>query len=283
MAISKEERAAQAKKHLSLMKGVFASETQVAIDSAQIFEDGEGRELEIPEARAEQTETEVSTQFAAACASAQKGKVLIVDPTAFTRPGGNYEEGSFGPEQALCSDSNLYPILQGLKSEYHDKNRGYGRGMLFTDRCVYLQDVTFNRGGSVAKHDVLAIPEPVRGRALENHRSENECDQALANRIETILRVAAFKGCDVLVVGAFGCGRNGYDAGQVIELFEKWISAHQGVIPKIVFAVPRFNFEAFDSAFGKPAPVVEEVEVPEEEEEAYEFDPSDLPEGITFR
>ena len=113
MAISKEERAAQAKKHLSLMKGVFASETQVAIDSAQIFEDGEGRELEIPEARAEQTETEVSTQFAAACASAQKGKVLIVDPTAFTRPGGNYEEGSFGPEQALCSDSNLYPILQG--------------------------------------------------------------------------------------------------------------------------------------------------------------------------
>lgn len=144
------------------------------------------------------------------------GKTMIVDPGAFTRPGGAYEDGAFGPEQILCSESNLYPILVAHKRDFYDKNRDYRRGSLFTDRALYVPEVLFSRGGDVRRADVLVIAEPIRAYALENHRSERECDKALADRIETIFRVAAANGAETLIMGAFGCGRNGYPVEQVI-------------------------------------------------------------------
>lgn len=282
MPVSKEERAAQAAKHLSFVKGVFAKETESSIQTATIYEDGEARAAQLPEPKAEATETAVTTAFAVSALHDASGKVTLVDAASFTRPGGAYEDGAFGPEQVLCSESNLYPILQGIKPVYHSKNRGYACGQLFTDRAAFLKDVVFNREGSMRTANVIVAPEPNRARALENHRSERECDACLANRIETLLNIAALQETETLIVGAFGCGRQGFPPAQVIEQFQSWINAHQGAIAKIVFAVPRVHFEAFDAAFGAPKPAQEEVAAePEEEEEL--FDPSDLPEGVTLR
>ncbi len=214
----REERRAQAAKHLALMKGAFSTETEATVAAARVYEDGEGRELPIPEAVFETTETSVTTAFAPAALRDARGKTVVVDPASFTRPGGGYEDGSFGPEQILCSESNLYPILYGLKSAYHDGNRGCQRGQLFTDRALYLPNVAFSHAGVIRKADVVALPEPNRARALENHRSERECDQVLAERIETLLHIAASNGCETLVCGAFGCGRGGFDTQQVIGL-----------------------------------------------------------------
>lgn len=282
MPVSKEERAAQAAKHLSFVKGVFAKETESSIQTATIYEDGEARAAQLPEPKAEATETAVTTAFAVSALHDASGKVTLVDAASFTRPGGAYEDGAFGPEQVLCSESNLYPILQGIKPAYHSKNRGYACGQLFTDRAAFLKDVVFNREGSMRTANVIVVPEPNRARALENHRSERECDACLTNRIETLLNIAALQETETLIVGAFGCGRQGFPPAQVIEQFQSWIDTHQGAIPKIVFAVPRVHFEAFDAAFGAPKPAQEEVAAePEEEEEL--FDPSDLPEGVTLR
>ena len=96
------------------------------------------------------------------------GKTMIVDPGAFTRPGGAYEDGAFGPEQILCSESNLYPILVAHKRDFYDKNRDYRRGSLFTDRALYVPEVLFSRGGDVRRADVLVIAEAIRAYALEN-------------------------------------------------------------------------------------------------------------------
>ncbi len=284
MPISKEERKAEAAKHLSFVKGLFPAETEATVASVKVYEDGEGRELALPEAAAEETTTSVTTAFSVSALYQTHGKTLLVDPASFTRPGGNYEEGSFGPEQIICSESNLYPVLQGISGEYHRKNRGFARGQLFTDRAAYLTDVVFSREGQIRTADVLVIPEPNRQHALENHRSERECDTCLAARIETLLRIAAANQVDNLIVGAFGCGRQGFPAAQVIELFQNWIAAHEGSIPNIVFAVPRFQFDEFNKAFGAPEPPVEAAaptEEPEEDENA--FDPNDLPEGVTLR
>lgn len=278
----RDERKAQAAKHLALMRGALATETAETIAAAKIYEDGEGRELPLPEAAFESTETSVTTAFAPAALRDARGKTAVVDPASFTRPGGAYEDGSFGPEQVLCSESNLYPILCGLKDVYHDANRGCARGQLFTDRALYLPDVAFSHAGVLRRADVVAIPEPNRTRAIDNHRSERECDQALADRIEALLRIVAANGCETLVCGAFGCGRDGYGAAQVIGLFQAWIEAHPGVIGNIVFAVPRAHFGAFDAAFGKPK-VVEAAPKPEEDEDEFDLDGIELPEGVTLR
>lgn len=285
----RDERCEQAKKHLALMKGALAGEASKTVDAAVIYEDGEGRELQLPEPPFEATETKVVTSFAPeALYRDGRGKTAIVDPASFSRPGGAYEDGAFGPEQILCSDSNLYLVLQGMKGRYYDANKGFARGQLFTDRAMYLPKVAFSRNGSLKFADVIAVAEPLRERALENHRSEQECDNTLSDRIETLLRIAAANECETLIMGAFGTGRLGYDVDQVIGLIRAWIDAHPGAIGRIVFAVPRMYVEAFDEAFG--AKEEEPVAVPEGEGDGEEEDDEfvdiysiDLPEGVTLR
>ena len=113
---TRDERRAEAVKHLALMKGAFAKETQATIDAAVVYEDGDALALELPKPTAEATETQVTTDFTTTALRRAQGKTAIVDPVSYTRPGGAYEDGSFGPEQILCSESNLYPILCGMKS-----------------------------------------------------------------------------------------------------------------------------------------------------------------------
>lgn len=238
---------------------------------------------------ATETTVKVVTSFAPeALYRDATGKTMIVDPGAFTRPGGAYEDGAFGPEQILCSESNLYPILVAHKRDFYDKNRDYRRGSLFTDRALYVPEVLFSRGGDVRRADVLVIAEPVRAFALENHRSERECDKALADRIEAIFRIAAANGTETLIVGAFGCGRNGYPVEQVIELIQNWIAEHPGAVPNVVFAVPRMHADAFREAFGapepeRPAPVVVAEDEGDREGDDEDWRNVELPEGITLR
>lgn len=282
----RDERKIQAEKHNALMKSAFASETAATVEAAVIYEEGEGRELELPEAPFASTETIVTRSFAPeALYRLGRGKTALVDPASFARPGGAYEDGAFGPEQILCANSNLYQALCGIRKPYYLGNRGYQRGMLFTDRAVYLPDVAFSNEGDIRKAGVIVAAEPLRKRALENHRSERECDNALAQRIETILRIAAANECETLIMGAFACGRLGYDTQQVIGVVKAWIEAHPGAIGRIVFAVPRSFYDDFNAAFGKPVEEKPVVVTASEDESEDEFDwrSVDLPEGITIR
>ena len=187
-------------------------------------------------------------------------------------------------------DPEIDPALYGeFEVELKDgkKSKVTPVWQLFTDRALYLPDVTFTRDGEIRHADVLAIPEPNRARALENHRSEREVEVALGARIEALLRIAAANGAETLIVGAFGAGPQGFDAEVVIELFRAWIAAHPGAIGHITFAVPRAAFGAFDDAFGEvreaapqPTDVTADATAQDDEDE---FDPNDLPEGVTFR
>ena len=100
----------------------------------------------------------MTSDFAVKAVHSAKGKTVVVDPCSFMRPGGAYEDGAFGPEQILCSESNLYPVLCGCKSTYHAANRGFASGQLYTDRALYLPQVTFVHDGDIRRADVLAIP-----------------------------------------------------------------------------------------------------------------------------
>ena len=281
----REERKIEASKHSALMKGALGNETQASVEATAIYEEGQGRELPVPEPSFDATETVVTGAFEPmAMYRHASGKTVVVDPASFTRPGGAYEDGAFGPEQILCSESNLYQILCGIEDAYHKRNRDYRRGGLFTDRVAYVPGVVFPHDGSMRTADVMAVAEPMRVKALENHRSERECDAALEDRIEAIMRIAAANECETLVCNAFACGRLGYEPSQVIGLFKAWIEAHPGVIGRVVFAVPRAHLDAFDAAFAAPvveeAPVVAE-EAPEEDE--FDLASIELPEGVTLR
>lgn len=280
----REERKDQAAKHNALMKGAFATETQATVEAAVIYEDGQATKLEIPAGEGA-TQTQVTSAFVPeALYRYGEGHTIIVDPTSFTRPGGAYADGGAGSEATICLESNLYQVLCGIKGAYHDANKKAQSGGLFSSRAVLLPDVVFSRRGNIRKADVLAIAEPMRARALENHRSERECDLALADRVATILTLAAANDCDTLICGAFGCGRNGFAPDQVADLFATWLNEHPGAIKRVIFSIPRAAFDAFDSRFGQPREeVVEVAPEPTEVEEDATWSADDLPEGITFR
>lgn len=234
---TKEERQAEAAKHNGLVRGVFASDIEAAVASAKVYEDGDGRELELAEPRFEQTQAVVVWEPLARAIERAAGKVCVLDSANFTRPGGNYLGGGWSPEEQICAESNLFPVLEGLKAIYHDANRQATHGGLNSDRALYLTDIVFTTGGVTKKRDVLVMAPVNRRFALENHRSEAECDMDLANRIEAIMRIAAANEVDTLVLHAFGCGFFENDPKVVAELFKGWLDAHPGQFERVVFAI----------------------------------------------
>ena len=281
----RDERQRAAKKHIGLMKNVYGTEIASCVKSARIFEDGDGRELDIPEARFEETETCVTGDFAAKVVYRNSGKCVVIDAGSFTRPGGTYETGGGGPESMLCAESALFPILAELKKKYYDKNRGWESSQLFSDRALYLTDVPFSRNGERRDADIVVIAAPNRTRALEGGRSTELCDQYLGFRIEAMLRVAAQGGADVLVCPAFGCGRDGNDVSVVIGHIKSWLEAHPGVFEKVVFSVPRTSEAAFVEAFGREVREtrpVREAATSNDEEDDEDWRDIELPEGITL-
>ncbi|MGI6221689.1 MAG: TIGR02452 family protein [Coriobacteriales bacterium] len=283
MATRKDERRADAEKHIKTMNAVFSSETAQSIEGIREYKDGEARELPAPEATAESTEIAVERTNAVSAIYAAKGKVIVLDFASFIHPGGGYANGAWAQEEALCSESNLYPILASQKETFYDANRQYSRGGLYTDRSLFVPDVVFARGGSVRKAGVIVTAAPNRIWALEHHRDQKEIDADLANRIETVMAIAADQGCDTLVLGAFGCGVFGNDPVQVAALFKQWLEAHPNIFAKVVFAIPGGpNLDAFQDAFGHKEEQVVEAATEEEDDDDWRND-LDLPEGITLR
>lgn len=285
MATRKDERRADAEKHIKTMNAVFASETEQAFQGIREYKDGEARELPAPEANAESTDIMVVRTDTVSAIYEAKGSIIVLDFASFTKPGGGYANGAWAQEEALCSESNLYPILLQKKETFYDENRQYARGGLFTDRSLFVPDVTFVRAGSIRKASVIVTAAPNRIWALENHRDPKEIDADLANRVETVMSIAADQGCDTLILGAFGCGVFGNDPELVSSLFKKWLDEHPGVFAKVVFAITGGpNLDVFQAAFGheEEAPVAAEDAEDDDEDEDWRND-LDLPEGITLR
>lgn len=266
---TKQERQAEAKKHLGLVKGVFASDIAKSIETAQLYEDGDGRELELPEPRFESTDITVEWGALANAIAHAKGKVCVVDPASYRMPGGNYLSGGWGTEEQICAESTLFPVLEGLRADYHDANRHSTHGGLNSDRALYLTGIAFTTGGVMKMHDVLVCAPPNRNFALQNHRSEAECDLDLGHRIETIMRIAAVQQADTLVLGAFGCGFFGNDPEQVAGLFRTWLEAHPGQFQTVVFSIAGGPaLDAFRDVFPKeqaPAQDAEPVSASDDE------------------
>ena len=252
---TKEQRQAEARKHVSLVKGVFESDIAKTIETAVLYEDGEGRDLETPDARFETTKIEVKRIDAAEAVSNAKGKACVLDFASYRQPGGGYMNGGWAQEEALCAESNLLPILEGLRSVYYEPNKHTMRGGLYSDRALYLTDVMFTTGGGMKKRDVIVCAAVNRRLALQNHRSEPECDIDMMHRVQTVMQIAAAHEVDTLVLGAFGCGIFGNDPVKVARMFDDWLQAHPGQFENVVFAIPGGpNFDAFRAEFPTDEP-----------------------------
>ena len=271
-------RELQAKKHVSVMKAVFASETRASIEGAQIIEAGYAPEAVVPEG-AEPTTVSFASGDAVTAVFQAKKPVAVLDPASYRYAGGGYLRGWRGPEEDLCDEGNLCAVLEGLHRQYYGPNKQTASGELYTSRAIALQDIVFTRNGEIVKASVAVVAAPNRSRALERNRSERECDLALAERVDAAMNILASFGAQTVVIPAFGTAM-GNDASQVAQLFHDWIAAHDGAIPNVVFALWRGpDADAFKKAFADrwsedepeevQAPVADEEDDEEEDWEKY--------------
>lgn len=161
---------------------------------------------------------------------------LVLDFASDSNAGGGCRSNQRGTqEESLCRQTSLLPSLERLA--YPIPRLG----------VVYAPDICVIRTEEAGGYALRAEPFWINviAAALPNCGGELDGKQRgfVAQKIRSVLNVAAKHGHTQLVLGAWGCGAFGNVAGDVANVFRTELRRANGL--DIVFAVTGRNFEAF--------------------------------------
>lgn len=196
---------------------------------------------------------------------AQFCDMAVLAFASFTNPGGGYIQGYLGQEATLCADSYLYNVLDKQRKWYGENRRRNINCELYRNRALVVPAVRFDRNHVHAYADVIVAAAPNVKRARQEYRvSDDALLDALRDRIRFVLAICDELGCEKLVLGAWGCDNNGFDAEAVAELFRKELASGDFKVKQVFFAVPSTRW---DEDFAKFEHVL--ANFPERNEESY--------------
>ena len=234
----------------------------------------ESEKLAKPVKRFDDTLVRVSKKRSIEAAMEYRGKrVCVHNFASATNPGGGVTKGSSAQEECICRVSTLYSCLnrQELWDSFYSPHRA-------AHNPVYNADIIYTPGVTVFKSDTASpelLPEDewmdmdIVTCAAPNLRerpsnamnpgagsapvklSDKELMDIHMTRARRILDSAAAHHCDVVILGAFGCGAFCNDPRVVAEAYRRVIGEYDGVFDVIEFAVyctprDRRNYDAFD-------------------------------------
>ena len=196
---------------------------------------------------------------------AQFCDMAVLAFASFTNPGGGYIQGYLGQEPTLCADSYLYIVLDKQRKWYGENRRRNINCELYRNRALVVPAVRFDRNHVHAYADVIVAAAPNAKRARQEYRvSDDALLDALRDRIRFVLAICDELGREKLVLGAWGCENNGFDAEAVAELFRKELASGDFKVKQVFFAVPSTRW---DEDFAKFEHVL--ASFPERNEESY--------------
>lgn len=196
---------------------------------------------------------------------AQFCDMAVLAFASFTNPGGGYIQGYLGQEATLCADSYLYNVLDKQRKWYGENRRRNINCELYRNRALVVPAVRFDRKRVHAYADVIVAAAPNAKRARQEYRvSDDALLDALRDRIRFVLAICDELGREKLVLGAWGCENNGFDAEAVAELFRKELASGDFKVKQVFFAVPSTRW---DEDFAKFEHVL--ANFPERNEESY--------------
>ena len=196
---------------------------------------------------------------------AQFCDMAVLAFASFTNPGGGYIQGYLGQEATLCADSYLYNVLDKQRKWYGENRRRNINCELYRNRALVVPAVRFDRNHVHAYADVIVAAAPNAKRARqEYHVGDDALLDALRDRIRFVLAICDELGHEKLVLGAWGCDNNGFDAEAVAELFRKELASGDFKVKQVFFAVPSTRW---DEDFAKFEHVL--ANFPERNEESY--------------
>lgn len=196
---------------------------------------------------------------------AQFCDMAVLDFASFTNPGGGYIQGYLGQEATLCADSYLYNVLDKQRKWYGENRRRNINCELYRNRVLVVPAVRFDRNHVHAYADVIVAAAPNAKRARQEYRvGDDALLDALRDRIRFVLAICDELGREKLVLGAWGCDNNGFDAEAVAELFRMELASGDFKVKQVFFAVPSTRW---DEDFAKFEHVL--ANFPERNEESY--------------
>ena len=196
---------------------------------------------------------------------AQFCDMAVLAFASFTNPGGGYIQGYLGQEATLCADSYLYNVLDKQRKWYGENRRRNINCEIYRNRALVVPAVRFDRNHVHAYADVIVAAAPNVKRARQEYRvSDDALLDALRDRIRFVLAICDELGREKLVLGAWGCDNNGFDAEAVAELFRKELASGDFKVKQVFFAVPSTRW---DEDFAKFEHVL--ASFPERNEESY--------------
>lgn len=246
-----------------------AVESEVALESTESADKAESA----PAAEAAPVLPEVTVLDASATQAildngrgyAQFCDMAVLAFASFTNPGGGYIQGYLGQEATLCADSYLYNVLDKQRKWYGENRRRNINCELYRNRALVVPAVRFDRNHVHAYADVIVAAAPNAKRARQEYRvSDDALLDALRDRIRFVLAICDELGREKLVLGAWGCDNNGFDAEAVAELFRKELASGDFKVKQVFFAVPSTRW---DEDFAKFDHVL--ASFPERNEESY--------------
>ena len=217
-----------------------------------------------------------SFQAAMRLAKENPGKTIAVMNFANAfHAGGGVTRGCSAQEECLCRCSTLYPLLyrRTLRDSYYAHHHKLNTAKA-SDSLIYTEGVVICKTDEdLPKRmekkdwvnvDVITIAAPDL-RTKSNMHAALVGDGTYMNSAELfgyhvkraihMLTVAAAKGADILVLGAFGCGAFHNDPEVVARAYKTVLQEFPAVFDKIEFAVycspaGSKNYDVFDRILG---------------------------------
>jgi uncharacterized protein (TIGR02452 family) len=151
-------------------------------------------------------------------------KIGVLNFASAKKPGGGFLNGAQSQEESLARSSALYKSL--LKCpDYYDFHRSE-RSLLYTDRMIYSPScpVFKNDDGTLLERpycvDFITSPAPNAGMIFQNQPEDaGKIEAVLQIRGSKVLSLAAYRGCDALILGAWGCGVFQNNPSMVAQMF----------------------------------------------------------------
>ena len=214
----------------------------------------------------------VSKRRTLEAAQKYKGKkVCVLNFASATNPGGGIARGSTAQEECLCRISTLYEHLteNALWDRFYGPHRKL-HNPLYNDDCIYTPDVVVFKTDETNpyllpaqrwwKVNVITCaapnlrPDRITGKAV---RISDKVLMALhIKRARRILDIAAAKGNNVVILGAFGCGAFLNPPEVVAKAMKQVVEECRNFFETIEFAVycsskDDTNFRVFKKAFAE--------------------------------
>lgn len=186
----------------------------------------------------------------------KENSILVLNLANSIHPGGGVRRGAKAQEEDLCRKSSL---LLSLESEaarsYYDYNWSL-RTYMGSDAIIITPDVEIikDEKGNLLEDSVIvsvmtcAAPNLTNG--LEG-MSKAEYKTMLYQRITGMLKMAAYLGYKILILGAFGCGAFHNDARIVSNLFYKALKEFCYVGKSAEYFFQRVEFAVLDHTVGQ--------------------------------